>query len=333
MVATIDEAVAIIARVASLPGNADYLADTQRGLRLAGVTAAVATRNIPALYRWFMDGFSYQAISDQTALAYIANHGNADWPTVETLLGARDHRCPKLTDFGSYRGCRYRKSAWTCGNPETLPTCPVPSLPLRKGILNEQAFSLFLFIRDRCAGDLVGFIDSVIASAGEGSDRTAAQREALLDAIGEVQGVSRKLMSMMLSMLLVADPNRPHWVPIGQSMVAIDSLVHNFLHRTGILAAYGASHPYGQRCFSRTGCESIIRDLADRFDARTVNSEFPRSFPRMVQHAIWRFCAIGELDVCNGKNIRRDRFCALTWCPLWSMCSRLPLVAPEPPAG
>ena len=112
MVATIDDAVAIIARVTAMPGNAEFVADAEQGVRLAGVTAAVATRNTPALYRWFMDGFSYQAISDQAARAYIANHGNADWSIVKALLGTGVPLCPKLTDFTSYRSCRYRKITW-----------------------------------------------------------------------------------------------------------------------------------------------------------------------------------------------------------------------------
>ena len=87
---------------------------------------------------------------------------------------------------------------------------------------------------------------------------------------------------MTFAMLLIgADPSRREWVAVGRSMVAIDSLVHNFLHRTGILAAYGADHPYGPRCYGPKGCEAVLHDLAERFDARTLNPSYPSCFPRL----------------------------------------------------
>ena len=86
-----------------------------------------------------MKGFSYQGISDGVAAGYIERWGNADWETIKRSLTKPELLCPKLTDFASYRGCGYRKGLKTCGNPDVLPTCPVPTLPLRKGSLNEQA--------------------------------------------------------------------------------------------------------------------------------------------------------------------------------------------------
>jgi hypothetical protein len=326
VVSTPDEALALVAAVCALPGNSHYVEDTERLMQAAGVAAAVERRDTPTLYRWLMHGFSYQGISDRVAAAYIARHGNADWEQLERALADQGSLCPKLQGFESYRGCRYRKAARTCGNPEGLASCPVPALPLRKGSLNEQAVSLFLFLRDRCAGDLVGFIDQLIASAADAPDPVTAQREALLAAFGEVHGVSRKLLSMTLAMLLIgANPGRTQWVAVGRSMVAIDSLVHNLLHRTGILAAYGADHAYGQRCYGERGCEAVLRDLAERFDARTLNPSYPPCFPRLVQYALWRFCAGHEGNVCNGRHIPRGAVCALSWCPVREGCSRVPL--------
>ena len=37
------------------------------------------------------------------------------------------------------------------------------------------------------------------------------------------------------SMLLGAGKQRPLWLEVGATFVAVDTLVHNFLHRTGIL--------------------------------------------------------------------------------------------------
>jgi hypothetical protein len=45
--------------------------------------------------------------------------------------------------------------------------------------------------------------------------------------------------------LLTAPRGRGLWHEAGAGMIAIDTLVHNFLHRTGILARFAADHRYG----------------------------------------------------------------------------------------
>src|ERR1700690_272653 len=103
-----------------------------------------------------MTSFSFQGISDRIAWSYIEAHGNASWSVIERALEDHRCRCPKIGSFETYQDCGYRKTAVTCANPSDLANCPVPSLPLRKGDLNQLAFSLFFFLRDQCRGDLVG---------------------------------------------------------------------------------------------------------------------------------------------------------------------------------
>ena len=62
-------------------------------------------------------------------------------------------------------------------------------------------------------------------------------------------------------------------------MIAIDTLVHNFLHRTGILARFNANHLYGAACYRPGGCAEIIQVVAERIDARQFNPCFPQTFP------------------------------------------------------
>ena len=51
---------------------------------------------------------------------------------------------------------------------------------------------------------------------------------------------------MALSCLLLGAPKKMGlWIEVGGSMIAIDTLVHNFLHRTGILHRFNANHLYG----------------------------------------------------------------------------------------
>jgi hypothetical protein len=48
---------------------------------------------------------------------------------------------------------------------------------------------------------------------------------------------------------------------VGASMITIDTLVHNFLHRTGILHRLDAEHTYGMACYRPGGCASVIEAL------------------------------------------------------------------------
>jgi hypothetical protein len=51
-------------------------------------------------------------------------------------------------------------------------------------------------------------------------------------------------------------------------MIAIDTLVHAFLHRTGVLRRADAEHPYGPQCYAPNGCSGIIAAFAQTIDAR-----------------------------------------------------------------
>jgi hypothetical protein len=162
---------------------------------------------------------------------------------------------------------------------------------LRNGRLNQMAYSLFLFIRDIADGDLVGWIDRQFQSASDPANlnRLSRLRETLIGPLREVYGVSDKVLTMTLSCVLSAAPKRRHlWHEVGASMIAIDTLVHNFLVRTGILARFEANHSYGVACYQAGGCADIIDSVAQRIDARQFNPGFPQPFPRFVQHAIWR---------------------------------------------
>jgi hypothetical protein len=74
----------------------------------------------------------------------------------------------------------------------------------------------------------------------------------------------------------------------------------------------------------------VIHELANRIDARQVNPGFPKSFPRLIQLAIWAFCAETQANVCNGRQID-DRYpCSRTDCPVGHLCSRIPLRPAKP---
>jgi hypothetical protein len=184
-----------------------------------------------------------------------------------------------------------------------------------------------LFARDVCEGDLVTWVDQRLADTDPGitaADRGTRMGAALVEPLRNVHGMSDKVLSMALAELLLGgDPDRERWVTTGASMIAIDTLVHNFLHRTGILRRFKAEHAYGAWCYAPGGCATIIEGLARQGDARAFNPAFPASFPRFVQHAIWRFCAQGVLDICNGNRIDDRARCENWYCPAFDDCDRV----------
>lgn len=146
-----------------------------------------------ALYNWLIESFSFQGVSDAVAWGFIQQHGNASWSVIEASLEESRCSCPKLGSFESYRGCRFKKAAKKCAEPQHLRSCPVPQLSLRKGDLNQLAYQLYYFLRDRCDGDLVGFIDRLLANVDPSADyvqRIALQREALHAELSELHAVS-----------------------------------------------------------------------------------------------------------------------------------------------
>ena len=181
-----------------------------------------------------MAALSYQGIADAVAYDYMERHGRAAWRDIDQKLG-RGVSCPKLKSYWHFHGCRYEKASRTCAEPEHIGACPLPSHDLRNGHLNQAAYSLFLFIRDLADGDLIGWIDAQLQAANSpaGPDRLARMRTALIEPMREIYGVSDKVLAMALSSLLLGAPKKMVlWAEVGGSMIAIDTLVHNFLHRT-----------------------------------------------------------------------------------------------------
>jgi hypothetical protein len=148
-------------------------------------------------------------------------------------------------------------------------------------------------------------------------------RAALLDPLKEVHGVSDKVLMMALSQLFLgASRHRRRWLEVGGSMIAVDTLVHNFLHRTGILHQFRADHTYGLACYRPGGCAEIIETVAQQIDARQFNQRFPATCPRFVQYAIWRYCSQQGLDICNGNQVDDRKRCDNKQCSLYNTCDR-----------
>jgi hypothetical protein len=314
----------LIQAVCAVAGSTSFLDEIDAEIREAGLDRAVALALTPPIFDWLLTTFSFQGISDRVAREYMEKHGKASWALMEASFKASPS-CRKLDSYWAYEGCRYDKGSRTCSEPDNIDGCPVPRPRLRNGRLNQTAYSLFLFVRDIAGGDLVGWVDSRLAAAQGSSSPAleAARQEALLGPLRNVYGISDKVLTMALSGLLIgARQHRPGWLETGKAMIAIDTLVHNFLIRTGILDSCGVPHQYGAACYASGGCAEIIRTVAGRIDARVFNRNFPAAFPRFVQHAIWRFCAADGLNVCNANRIDDRKPCQIAYCYLGQKCGR-----------
>jgi hypothetical protein len=319
--AAIDHAVRVIHQVCCLAGSFDLLEEFHD----QDLCAAIERRDTAAIFDRLMHDFSFQGISDEIAENYMQRHGQATWRSVRKNL-VRRPTCPKLKTYWHFHACRYEKTSRTCAEPEHIAACPLPTHRLRNGHLNQIAYSLYLFIRDVADGDLVGWIDDRLDQVNDQSaaDPLAQVRMALIEPLRNVYGVSDKVLAMALSGILIGAADvRPKWLEVGVQLIAVDTLVHNFLHRTGILARFKAVHPYGPGCYRLGGCADIVRLVATQIDAREFNRSFPQVFPRFVQLAVWRYCSQQGLDICNGNRVDDRHRCQNRHCRLYRICDRI----------
>src|ERR1700720_4439819 len=308
---SIDHAVRLIHAVCGLAGSPTLIDEIRAELRADKVRAAILNRDTGPVFDWLMAAVSYQGISDQVAYGYMEKHGRARSRQIKHGLD-RGGSCPKLKSYWHFHDCRYDKFSRTCAEPDHIGFCPLPKHDLWNGRLNQTAYSLYLFIRDVADGGLVSWVDWQLQEANDppGADRLARMRASLIEPLREVYGLSDKVLTMALSCILLGAPKKMSlWIEVGGSMIAIDTLVHNFLHRAGILQRFKVKHQYGASCYSSGGCADIIQVVAERIDARQFNPSYPQVFPRFVQHAIWRYCSQSGLDICNGNQTDDRRRC------------------------
>jgi hypothetical protein len=291
------------------------------------VRAAIRRRDTPSIFDWLMSELSLQGVSDRVAKDYIDDHGNITWADIDGELRSGPS-CPKLRGYWQFNGCQYHKGTGTCAEPDHFDQCGLPTHMLRNGRLNQTAYSLYLFVRDIAGGDLVGWIDRQLGDSSKRVPRPplAELRAALIDPLRNVYGVSDKILTMALSFLLVAAGKR-RWFEVGASFIVVDTLVHNFLERTGILRRFEADHAVGPQCYQPGRCAEILERIANEIDASAFNPTFPPVFPRFVQIAVWQYCAEGGLDVCNGNRIDDKSRCDNRHCQIRGICDRVSLKA------
>jgi hypothetical protein len=312
--------------ICCITGSSSFVDDIRADRSPKGLHQAVIRRDTPGIFDWMVESVSFQGISNQVAANYLLQHGNVNWLEIEQAL-ARGRSCPRLSSYWTYDSCRYDKTSVCCSEPEHLEACSVPRHPLRNGRLNQTAYSLYLFMRDIAQSDFPAWIDRAISSVKtEGSGSSQGLQDALVAPMRHIFGVSDKVLTMTLSELLMAAPKaKPVWFDVGSQMIVVDTLVHNFLHRSGILDDFGAAHAYGRACYQSGRCADILRHASSQIDARRFNPTFPRDFPRFIQHALWHYCALDGENICNGNKIDDRQSCRQIYCILYNECSKIAL--------
>lgn len=282
---------------------------------------ALRRRDTEAIYDWLMIVFSYQGIADKSVDTILARDGSVTWKQIdETLL--HDAGCSKLRGFWAFSGCGFSKLSRSCNSPTKFESCHLPRLTLRNGALSQLAYSLYFFMRDVANRDFFGWLDQRVSHALEGG--YLAIEEHLIAPMRSVFGISDKVISMALSELLLAS-DLPAWRQLGAEFIVIDRLVHNFLHRSGILRRHKCEHLYGRSCYAENGCAKLLLSLSRGIDTRRFHNSFLQPFPRFVQLAIWRFCAASGENICNGNKIDDAKRCQNEGCNLQSFCERVSL--------
>ena len=310
-------AINIVETVTWLAGRPDYFDELGRGRSPQSFSGSISGCACSSKASRPMTGVEQRSmISTPWPDLILAAHKQPAW--VNIARGVNNGACPLLQSYWHFHGCGYRKAAQTCAKPRLMVSCPLPDHEFRNGNLSQLAYSLLLFIRDVAQGDLIDWIDRRLAEAREGpaEGRLGRMARSIIEPLAGLHGASHKVLNMALSDLLLIGGGRNRlWAELAPSLIAVDSLVHNFLVRTGILARARAEHPYGPQCYGPTGCASVLSILCERYRRPPVQTgHFQKIFPRFIQHAIWTYCAGDGRNVCNGNTIDDQSRCQNTDC-------------------
>jgi hypothetical protein len=250
------------------------------------------------LYQYLLEAFLLSGGGDQSNQGYYAKQKRK--PTFNRVRQAvKAAHCPKLATFENFKGCGYRKTARKCNEPAFLRSCPLPRFDMKRGPLNQMAFSLYFFLRDVAGGDFYRYATEHFGQSQPSDRDISTLLDGFIGKVTAIANVGPKLAHMALSCLFLTAYPGWDYRRVGAHMIAVDSLVHNFLYRTGILDNYQLDHAYGPRCHGQTGCLGVIHDLATRIDCREFNPTLPASFPRFIQYHIWAYCGQAGENICN----------------------------------
>lgn len=259
---------------------------------------------------------NYQGMSDRAASSWLLTNGNPDFQ--QLALRLTHERCECAGSVDGISGCGYLRSQRVCSRPALLARCIVPTIPARKGQLARLAVALSYWAKDLPDQNLGMWARSKLK---RGDHRAGGA--AMVEDLKRLPGVSDKVANMIASDVAIGlSTGSDALLSAGASLIVVDSLVHNLLLRTGAIFAVGKPHAFGSGCYALGGCLELIVSFSETIDAHMYNPAWPRLAPRMLQHALWRFCAGNEFNVCNGNQIHAGTKCETSFCPASKWCAR-----------
>ena len=205
---------------------------------------------------------------------------------------------PSSSPTGISMAAGTTRSARTCAEPDHIRRCPLPNHDLRNGRLNQTAYCLFQRLRDVADGDFVGWMDRQLKKADgpRSPDRLARMRGSLIEPLRHVYGVSDKVLTMALSCILLGAPKRMRlWREVGGSMIAIDTLVHNFLTEPASWLGSMRTICTGWLATGPAAAPTLFKLWQNGSTPGSSARYIPQVFPRFVQHAIWKYRARAAL--------------------------------------
>jgi hypothetical protein len=297
------------------PGALPFYCDAAKVGVFAVGPSGLATGSEASLFRLFVAMSMFQAQRDvvvmrrQRALEKAAVRVLVDGGYLARAIAS--HRCSALLTFDGFsRGCDVGKrgDVVDCGRHAGL-KCHVKDATgafNRMGDMGKLPTSaLLLFQRD---GGIHGVLDDVRRKVEDPAARAAA----LVERLGKVHRVGRKLATMFVSALSTPAlaPGLTPWFPEidGNELVVVDT---NVARAVDVLRPVGASRTYDAR-------ERWIREQAGQVDLRAFHPEAPTYSPRLVQQALYAFCSSSNRSAAGDECAERTApcpTCSSSVCP------------------
>ena len=210
----------------------------------------------------------------------MERHGRATGP-ISTQIGA-SRRPAQSSELLAFPWLPLRQDQPDLHEPDHIAQCPVArAMICATAGSTRPPIRLYLFIRDIADGDLVGWIDRLQAPMTRAPRPACPHARSVIGPLRQVYGVSDKVLDHGAVLHPAGAPQRPApaGIEVGASMIAIDTLVHNFLHPHRHPAPVRRRPCLWAACYRPGGCADIIAPCAAADRCAGVQSGFPGLFP------------------------------------------------------
>ena len=143
------------------------------------------------LYQYFLEAFLHSGGGDRSNQNYY--HNQKYKPSFNRIKNAvKTAQCPKLASFETFKGCGYRKMTNNCSEPAFVKSCPLPRFDMKRGPLNEMAFSLYFFLRDVCRGNFYAYVRGHFGEGQLADEAVSELLQSFIEKITTIANVSPK---------------------------------------------------------------------------------------------------------------------------------------------